>query len=715
MKWFALLLLWPVSLFAQINPALIVKDNLVFTRLENSGSGMFGFEKGGKYGYIDKTGKEMIAPELDFEIGSTSKSIPLFVKGYAVFKKNRMTGLIDKTGKEIIPAEYYSVTFNAPSSTVTVYKLENSKYVYGLLSLQNKTIIPLQYESIYLDSNLVIVKKAGKYGLLDITGKELLPPDYNSLSASARDKLVVVGKSGSYSLMDLKGTVLFEKPSSVFTLYGISQGLVKCAVNSKYGFLDLKGNEAIITKYDYASEFQSVGLAQVNKKNPNGSYSYSSLYGYVDKRGNEVIPLKYESLGNFKQGLLLVKDPETNRYGFLDKTGKWAIPATFIDASAFTDEGISSVKMTDGKYHCINTAGKDLGIVNEKSSSLPNFLDGLAVQELTNLPYILIDKNGKSLKTIADCAGVYNFSENIAGVKSASTSLYGFVDIQGKSIAPYDYTGFTGFTDGVSRVSKSINNKTKYGYLNNKGELFLPVEYDDVQSFRNNWGLLKKDSNYFFVDKKGGLKEPPRKYNSLLEFRTGFALGKVNGEVNGLNTFYYINPSLKEEFSIQAKEAYLFWDEVAVIRRDTDLELINKKGESIKTLTGIDLLKFPTEGIMPVKKGGKWGFMDIQGNQVTAPIYDSCEQYKYGYAKVRSGSKWGIVDRTGREVIAPKYDNILPGENGIFIYLDVYWGVMDKTGKIIVPPVYYTITPFEKDRALAKSGAKYVIIKSPGK
>ena len=77
------------------------------------------------------------------------------------------------------------------------------------------------------------------------------------------------------------------------------------------------------------------------------------------------------------------------------------------------------------------------------------------------------------------------------------------------------------------------------------------------------------------------------------------------------------------------------------------------------------------------------------------------------------GSKWGIVDKSGTEIIEPKYENILPGENGLFIFFDKYWGVMDKTSKVLVPPVYFTIIPFEKERAIARLGKLYTIIKSP--
>jgi len=38
---------------------------------------------------------------------------------------------------------------------------------------------------------------------------------------------------------------------------------------------------------------------------------------------------------------------------------------------------------------------------------------------------------------------------------------------------------------------------------------------------------------------------------------------------------------------------------------------------------------------------------------------------------------------------------------------------MDKTGKILIPAKLFTVTTFEKDRALARLGKSYTILKSP--
>jgi hypothetical protein len=98
---------------------------------------------------------------------------------------------------------------------------------------------------------------------------------------------------------------------------------------------------------------------------------------------------------------------------------------------------------------------------------------------------------------------------------------------------------------------------------------------------------------------------------------------------------------------------------------------------------------------------------------VIAAKYDSCEQFKYGYGRFKLNGKWGILDKNGNEIIEAKYENILSGDNGVFTYYDKSWGIIDKTGKIVIVPTFYNISPFEKDRALARLGKSYTILKSP--
>ncbi|MBQ5861238.1 MAG: WG repeat-containing protein, partial [Alistipes sp.] len=53
---------------------------------------------GGKWGFIDKTGKEIVLPKYNYA--------DFFVGGLAPVELNNKWGWIDKTGKEIIPLKY---------------------------------------------------------------------------------------------------------------------------------------------------------------------------------------------------------------------------------------------------------------------------------------------------------------------------------------------------------------------------------------------------------------------------------------------------------------------------------------------------------------------------------------------------------------------------------------------------------------------------------
>lgn len=713
MKFVLLLLLIPWIAAAQMNPAFVVKSNLNYNKLEYRGEGLFGFETNDKFGYIDKNGNEVIA--ADFSYKQNGSAIPFFYKGLIAVKKGDKMGIIDKSGKTIIPFEYdnvyvhYQVTDAFPAVRKNL-----TKNAYGLINSQNKAVIPLTYDELLMDSNLVKVKKDGKWILLNIAGVQVLPGVYDAITTYSQEKLIQAASGDQLKFFNTAGNLLFEKAKNVYTIHGCADGMIRCKVNEKYGYLDLKGNEVITTRYDDASDFVN-GLAKVGKKTTaSGS---TTLYGFIDKKGVEVVPVIYPSanLGLYQVGLIKAKDPETNRWGYYDKTGKWVIQPIYLEATNSDNYGGLWVKMTDGKFHYINKTGKDMGAADAKASTYYFFGEsGYSVYENTDRPYALIDKNGRTIKIIEDCDGIYAFLDEIAGFKCKSNGKYGFVDINGNKITACDFDGFGGFSNGMARVDKKIDGKTKQGYIDNKGNIVLPIVYENVGVFNDGWGIIKKDSNYFFVDRNGNIKDPARRYDELYDFKSGFARGVVKGKNNNPNTYYYINKDLKEEINISAKEGYGFWDDVAVIKRDREFELMNKKGEIIKTLGTIDLLKFSVEGLLAIRNNGKWGYMNNKGDVVIAPKYDSCDVFKYGFARVRIGTKWGIIDRTGTQILESKYEGIFPGENGIFIfYENGAWGVIDKTGKILAPPTFSTMTIFENERALARTGKSFIILKSP--
>lgn len=103
-----------------------------------------------------------------------------------------------------------------------------------------------------------------------------------------------------------------------------------------------------------------------------------------------------------------------------------------------------------------------------------------------------------------------------------------------------------------------------------------------------------------------------------------------------------------------------------------------------------DWLRNVSEERLSVSRGGKYGFMDLSGNEVIPLIYDDSYSFNEGRAAVCKGGKWGFIDKAGTEAILPIYDQVDSSfSNGLAAaFLNGKWGLIDKGGNVIIPFEY---------------------------
>lgn len=151
-----------------------------------------------------------------------------------------------------------------------------------------------------------------------------------------------------------------------------SEGLVAVSLDGKiggtWGFIDQSGNVVIHYSFSGASKF-SEGLAAV--KNDKG-------YGFIDRTGKFVIPAKYpDTVGDFSEGLASAPSGRASwggKYGFIDKAGEWRIEAVYDAVYPFR-EGLASV-CKDKKWGVIDHDGKM--VIALQYDEISEFYDGLA-------------------------------------------------------------------------------------------------------------------------------------------------------------------------------------------------------------------------------------------------------------------------------------------------------------------------------------------------
>jgi len=327
--------------------------------------------------------------------------------------------------------------------------------------------------------------------------------------------------------------------------------------------------------------------------------------------------------------------------------------------------------------------------------------------------YLAVDKNGKFIfindsgKIILNAPfdDVAPFSENYAGIKIGNK--WGFINRKGKIIINPQFDLVLPFTQQRALV---IIDK-KMGFIDLEGKFIINPQFDDAASFseglaavktNNKWGFIDLEGNYAinpqfdfafpfcegltlviiekkagYADKNGKLVIAPQFENATV-FKEGLAAVKIG------NKWGYINTTGNIVINPQFIQCGLFNSGLAPVMIGSDktcVGFIDTKGkiiinpiyeyykphfifeeiniDTLNLLTSTILLKLNYNnfnGMIPVLKNGKFGFIDKTGSFIIKPIFTNFNGVANdSLALVESGSSQGYIDKTGKFIY--KFNN----------------------------------------------------------
>lgn len=269
----------------------------------------------------------------------------------------------------------------------------------------------------------------------------------------------------------------------------------------------------------------------------------------------------------------------------------------------------------------------------------------------------------------------------------------------------------------------------KWGYINNKGENIIKPKYDSAYDFQDNGLAIVQFRNFYgIIDKHGKYLVKP-KYDSINKFSEGRA----------------------------------------VIVEHSGFGIIDEKGNKITKKNYNFIAKFQEGRALfniNVNEKNMYGYMDLNGQEVIQPIYETgtdfkdkravvkreagqyeligingeiLNKYNYDYVgnigenllvfQKKAGEKYGYMDEEGNVVLSPQYSTAEAFEQGRAIvnlsdnYINNY-GVIDREGNFIIKPKYNSINfignnrfavgvPLDKDKPYI--GSKYAIVDKDGR
>ena len=227
---------------------------------------------------------------------------------------------------------------------------------------------------------------------------------------------------------------------------------------------------------------------------------------------------------------------------------------------------------------------------------------------------------------------------------------FGVIDTQGKVVVPPKYGMMFPFSEGLAAALFVLEEEQDalWGYINKEGEVVIKPQFYDAFDFSYGCAVVRvtRSIGYTYINKEGNYLFQPIQASYLNRFNGKYGvlynrdntLSKIdlNGNMIDLPGFRMIG-----EFSEGMAPAIIIVDEKEeTCYVDKDFNVLLK----------IESSDFPypfSEGLAAVKRGDKWGYIDMSGNYVIEPRFDKVHSFRDGLALVKEGEKEFYIDARG--------------------------------------------------------------------
>ncbi|MBN2353069.1 MAG: WG repeat-containing protein [Spirochaetales bacterium] len=282
----------------------------------------------------------------------------------------------------------------------------------------------------------------GKYGYVDESYRVIIEPQYDSAS-DFENNIAVVEKDTVYQVIDSSGKVLKMFPYDYVSEF--IEGFAAFKENNTFGMMNLDGKIIIKGLINYARF--SEGLASVH-------LDLRKWY-YIDTNGKIVFPTFFSLAHAFSDGLAAVQDSNSNKWGFIDKSGTYVISPQYDEVAPGGFQYSHCIVIKDEKCFLINKKNDIVLKIKQTNSYIigPHlFVSGGNYILAGN--YKLMTFHGRVVKeNFANV--IVKFHDGFAFFESSKNRKCGIIDTDGKLLSPPVFSEVSFFHHGRAFIIKN--------------------------------------------------------------------------------------------------------------------------------------------------------------------------------------------------------------------------------------------------------------------
>jgi hypothetical protein len=296
---------------------------------------------------------------------------------------------------------------------------------------------------------------------------------------------------------------------------------VKPSGSKYWGYANIKGELIIPAQFEKCYRFSPSGYATIYD-------TKERQYHFINTKGErlktEISDFKiHDGFGfdvdGFVDERVAIKVGKT--WGFLDASGKLAIPARYDDVTEFSG-GYASAK-SGGNFVLLNTKGDEIKPAITGITDIKTFSEGLAPFRGPDKKFGFLNSSGQ-VAIPAKFESVGYFRNGLAWAKTDG-KLLGYIDTKGNWVIEPKFVAGKDFDEkaGLARIKTADG---KWAYTNRKGEIIYVTDTDVWGDFKEGLADGRKNGKRGFYNNKGEWVIQPQ-FEGVRDFKNGYAAAKL--------------------------------------------------------------------------------------------------------------------------------------------------------------------------------------------
>jgi hypothetical protein len=150
------------------------------------------------------------------------------------------------------------------------------------------------------------------------------------------------------------------------------------------------------------------------------------------------------------------------------------------------------------------------------------------------------------------------------------------------------------------------------------------------------------------------------------------------------------------------------------IRRDGRFGFIDTRGK-LRIANRYEGIGFFSEGLAPVKIMGRWGFVNTKDQVAINPSFDTVTEFSNGRALAARQGRWGVIDKTGTWILQPRYDAVRALPQGRYLLeTRNLRGLATRDGNVLIEPRFETLALTPLGDVMVSQEGRYGVLSEDG-